>query len=315
MAARHLARVALVVALTSGSVVTTSTPAHALFHLMMVTEVFAGTSTAPDAQFVEMQMYADNQRFLTGHEVVVFDAAGEEVATFTFTGPVADGANQAYVLLATEQAETELEVDADLAMTPALARGGGSVCFRSADGGIIDCASWGSYTGDDAAAGTPFNAALGLIPGQSMARVTGGGSDPGGLDAGDDTNDSEADFDSSAPTPTNNSGGGTGPGAEPEPTVDHDRAVTLALRRSLVARGRVSADGNYAACFQGVKVRVQRKKDGAWRTLGRATTDRYGTYRLELRDRRGRYRAVAPRFSPSEGHGCLKAISPIRRNR
>lgn len=309
---RHLARVAVLIALTSGSLVTTPSPAYALFHLIMVTEVLAGTSTAPGAHFIEMQMYADNQRFLTGHEVAIFDAAGQEIDAFAFPGPVANGANQARVLLATEQAESEFGVQADLSITPVLARGGGSVCFRSADGGNIDCASWGTYSGDDSDTGTPFNATLGLVPGQSMERISRGGSDPQALDAGDDTNDSEEDFEPSSPSPTNNAGEGAD--AAPE-TIDHDRAVTLALRKALVARGSVSAKGDYAACYRDVSVRIQRRGQGAWTTVARTTTDDGGAYRTRLRDRTGRYRAVAPAFSPEDGHGCLKAVSAIRRNR
>ncbi|HEV3472628.1 MAG TPA: hypothetical protein VG408_05410 [Actinomycetota bacterium] len=310
---RHLSQIALVLALACASVVAAATPAHALFHLMMVTEVFAGTSTAPDAQFIEMQMYAENQRFLTGHEVAVFDAAGNEIEAFTFTGPVANGANQAHVLLATPQAESEFGVEADFPMNPVLVAGGGSVCFRSADGGLIDCVSWGNYSGDDAETGTPFNSTLGLLPDQSMERVATGGSDPEGLDAEDDTNDSEADFDPSSPEPANNGGGDAEPEPEPE-SIDHDRSVSLNLRGSLVAKGRVTAEGEYEPCFQQVAVRVQRKSAGAWRTVARTTTTGDGAYRAELPDRPGRYRALAPTFSPAEGHRCLKGVSPVRRN-
>lgn len=315
--ARRLARGLIVVALASGSVVTVANPAHALFHLMMVTEVLAGTSTSPNAQFIEMQMYSDNQRFLTGHEVVVFDAAGDEVATYTFTGPVADGANQAFVLIATPEAETEFGIEADLAMTPDLTGSGGRACFRGADGGMIDCASWGNYSGDDSDTGTAFNSALGLLPGQSMNRITSGGSDPEALDAQDDTNDSEADFEAGSPSPTNNAGGEPEPNPEPGPdpeSIDHDRSVSLALRRALVTRGRVGAEGNYQACFDNVAVRIQRRSGGAWKTIARTRTNADGAYRAKVADRRGRYRALAPAFSPEDGHRCLKGVSPIRRN-
>ena len=312
MKVRALARAAVVAGLICAHVVAPAGPAQALFHLIMVTEVGAGTSTAPTAHFIELQMYSSDQRFLTGHQVAVFDASGTELAVFTFTGPVANGANQAYVLLATPQAETEFGVDADFPMTPVLTPRGGSVCFRSADGGSIDCASWGNYSGDDAATGNPFSPALGLLPGRSMARVTTGGSDAKSLDPGDDTNDSAADFADSAPSPTNNAGGAAEPGPEP---VDHDRSVALGLRRALVAKGRVSAEGDYAACFRGVAVKIQRRGGGRWKVVARTRTNADGTYRKKMRDRRGRYRALAPRFSPEDGHRCLKGISPIRRNR
>ena len=306
---RHLLRVAVAICFACASVIVAPT-AHALFHLMMVTEVLAGTSTAAEAQFIEMQMYSENQRFLTGHEVAVFDASGQEIEVFTFTGPVANGANQAHVLLATEQAEAEFGIEADLAITPVLTPAGGSVCFRSADGAIIDCVSWGNYTGDDAETGTPFNQAIGLLPNQSMERVTSGGADPAALDADDDTNDSEADFESASPGPTNNAGGAT----EPEPeTVDHDRTITLTLRRALIATGRVSADGDYEACFQDVAVRIQRRSGDGWKGIGRTRTDPQGEYRVTVPDRPGRYRAVAPAFVPDDGHRCLKGVSPVRR--
>jgi hypothetical protein len=303
----------------AGSIVTTVTPAHALFHLMMVTEVLAGTSTAPDAHFIEMQMYSADQRFLSSHEVAVFDATGEEVATFTFVAPVANGANQSHVLLATPQAEVEFGVTADLAITPELTAAGGSVCFRGSDGANIDCASWGSYSGDPADAGNPFSPTLGLLPGQSMTRVTSGGTDPAALDPGDDTNDSAADFGSATPSPTNNAGEGSGsdpdPDPEPQPEpIEHDRSVSLALRRALVAKGRVTAEGDYTDCFNDVAVRVQRRSGGYWRAVGRTRTDADGKYRVKVSDRAGRYRAVAPKFSPEEGHGCNKGVSPVRRN-
>lgn len=313
----RLGRALIVVVLAGSSLVSVATPAQALFHLMLLTEVMAGTSTSPNAQFIEMQMYADNQRFLAGHEVVVFDAAGDEIATYTFTGPVANGANQAYVLIATEEAETEFGVEADLAMAPDLSAGGGSACFRGADGGMIDCASWGNYSGDDENTGTPFNSALGLLPGQSMNRITTGGSDPQALDPQDDTNDSEADFEPDSPSPTNNAGGGPEPDPDPGPepeSIEHDRSVSLTLRRALVARGKVSAEGDYQDCFDGVVVKVQRNSGGSWKTIARTRTDTGGAYRAKVADRKGRYRALAPAFSPAEGHRCLKGVSPIRRN-
>ena len=311
--AHRLGRVAIVVFLAFGSVIVAPS-AHALFHLMMVTEVLAGTSTVPEAQFIELQMYSDNQRFLAGHEVAVFDAAGEEIEAFTFTGPVANGASQAHVLLATEDAEASFGVTADLVITPVLTPSGGSVCFRNGtDGALIDCASWGNYAGDDTETGTPFNQAIGLLPNQSMERITSGGADTQALDAEDDTNDSEADFESSSPSPTNNAGGAPEPEPEPE-TVSHDRTVTLTLRRALVATGRVSAEGDYEPCFQDVAVKLQRRTGDGWKVVGRARTDPQGAYRATLRDRAGRYRAVAPAFAPTEGHRCLKGVSPVRRH-
>jgi hypothetical protein len=258
-----------------------------------------------------MQMHADNQRFLTGHEVAVFDATGAELIAFTFTGPVENGANQSHVLLATAQAETEFEVTADQATTPVIPSGGGMVCFRQADGTPIDCAAWGNYSGEDTGTGTPFNSPLGLVPDQSMERRIDGGSDPQALDAEDDTDNSEGDFDFGEPSPTNNAGDGSEPGPEP---AEHERSVTLKLSGGLVARGKVTAEDGFEGCFSQVAVRVQRRANGKWRTVKRASTDEQGSYRATMRDKPGRYRATAPETEPSDDHRCLKATSKARRN-
>ena len=282
--------------------------AHALFHLMKVAEVFAGTAEQPNAQFVELQMYADQQRFVATHEVVVFDAAGAEAGTFTFTSALANGAAQSYVLIATPEAETMFGVAPDLEMTPSMAANGGQACFRDNQGAMIDCASWGNYTGDPADSGTPFNSPLGLVGGQSMSRKTSGGSDPNGLDAEDDTGDSAADFEATDPSPTNNAGDTAG-------VTSHDRTVSLTLkgRSKLVATGKVTAEGDFEGCFAEVPVQLQRRRSGRWATVKEATTDGSGSYRATAKDRPGTYRTKAPELSPSEEHRCNEAKSPRRK--
>lgn len=283
-------------------------PAHALFHLMMVSEVFAGTTEQPNAQFVELQMYSAGQQFVAGTEVVVFDASGAETGTFTFTSAMANGASQSNILVATPEAETLFGVAPDLEMTPEMAANGGQACFRDSQGGMIDCASWGNYTGDSADAGTPFNSPLGLVGGQSMTRKTSGGSDPNALDAEDDTGNSAADFEFADPSPTNNAGDTAG-------VTSHDRTVSLALkgRSKLVATGKVTAEGDFEGCFAEVPVELQRKKSGRFVTIKEATTDGSGSYRVTAKDRPGTYRARAPELEPSEEHRCNSATSPKRK--
>lgn len=280
-------------------------PAVAVFHLSLIREVFAGTAAEPNAHFVEIQMYAGNQNFVLGERVVVYDSAGTEVGNFVFTSNVENGGDQSYILVATPDAEALFGVEADLEMTPVIVRSGGSVCFGNSNP-PVDCASWGGYSGDDSQTGTPFNAPVGLVPGQSMARNTSGGEDAERLDAEDDTNDSAADFEMAAPTPTNNAG-------EPgDDATAHERTVSLALRRSLVARGKVSVADDFDDCVDRVRVVIERRRDGRWRPVKRITTNEAGRYRAELRDRPGRYRAVAPEFAPSEGHRCVEAKSRPR---
>ncbi|HWL65430.1 MAG TPA: hypothetical protein VNP73_05590, partial [Actinomycetota bacterium] len=311
-----LQRIAIVSLLVAGLLAAAS-PAHALFHLMKITEVLAGTSDQSAAQFIEMQMYSDNQRFLATHEVVVYDGAGAEKATYTFSAPVENGTNQAHILLATPEAEAAFGVTADLAMTPDLVAGGGKACFRSNDGGLIDCASWGNYSGDAEGSGTPFNSPIGLLADQSMQRKTSAGSNPDGLDAEDDTDDSAADFESGSPTPTNNAGeggGGDDGGGGETDQQEHERAVTLTLKGSLKAKGEVSTADDYAACVSGVPVKVQRKKSGGWKTVKSTETDEAGAYTVAMKNRPGRYRAKATPVTPEDGHECLPAASPVRKN-
>lgn len=283
-------------------------PAVAVFHLSLIREVFAGTAAEPNAHFVEIQMYAGNQNFVLGERVAVYDGAGTEVGSFVFTSNVENGSDQSYILVATPEAEALFGVEADLEMTPVIVRGGGSVCFGNSNP-PVDCASWGGYSGDDSQTGTPFNAPVGLVPGQSMERKTSGGEDAERLDAEDDTDDSAADFEAAAPTPTNNAGEPAG-GA-----TAHERTVSFALRRSLIARGEVSVADGFDDCFDRVRVAIQRRRQGRWNVVQRTTTNEAGRYRTELRDRPGRYRAVAPEFAPSDGHRCVEAKSRPRTRR
>lgn len=173
--------------------------ADAAFHLVKVSEVFTGTSAAPNAQYVELTMYAAGQNFVGTHAVKVFNASGTEVGSFTFGSSLANGTNQAKILLATTEAEALFNITADLTMTAAIPAGGGKVCWDA-----LDCVAFGNYTAlPDATVGTPITS----IPlGQSAQRrldIAGGATV---LDAADDTNDSKNDFTLGVPSPTNNAG-------------------------------------------------------------------------------------------------------------
>src|SRR5262245_58411746 len=105
------------------------------FHLIMIREVFGGTAVSPNAQYVVLQMYAAGENFVGGHNIFVFDSAGNQIRNFTFSGNVANGSNQATILIATAAASTFFGVTADLVMdTAAIPLRGGKVCY---DG--IDC--------------------------------------------------------------------------------------------------------------------------------------------------------------------------------
>jgi hypothetical protein len=189
-------------------------PAAATFHLISIREVFAGTTATPTAQYVELQMYSSGQTFLNGTHVDFFDATGAPVHSATFTTNVANGNNQRSVLIATPQAETLFGVQADLELGVApISAAGGKICFGS-NGQLVDCVSFGAYTGTPTGAGTAFNAPEGIPTGATMVRAITGGTNQNLLDGGDDTNDTAGDFTFDRPAPTNNAAvSGSPPGA------------------------------------------------------------------------------------------------------
>jgi len=96
----------------------------------------------------------------------------------------------------------------------------------------------------------------------------------------------------------------------------HERAITLTLGRHLIARGNVTATDGFAACVSGVTVRIQRWRDGRWRTVDNAVTNTSGEFREGLSDRAGLYRAVAVRAELNEGVDvCARDRSPRARHR
>jgi hypothetical protein len=92
--------------------------------------------------------------------------------------------------------------------------------------------------------------------------------------------------------------------------------VTLKLRKHLVAKGTVSADPELAECIAGVKVKIQRKKSGAWKTVGTATTSAAGAYKKSIKDKPGKYRAKIGKLSIGDPvtDVCLGDRSPVVRH-
>jgi hypothetical protein len=95
--------------------------------------------------------------------------------------------------------------------------------------------------------------------------------------------------------------------------VKHARTITLRLRGSLRAVGRVRAVDGFAMCVDTVKVSIQRWVSGRWIVVKRLQTTSTGRYRVQLLDRPGKYRAVARRTKSAQDV-CRKAVSPTRRN-
>jgi hypothetical protein len=106
------------------------------------------------------------------------------------------------------------------------------------------------------------------------------------------------------------------PDCKPAGGVEHARTVTLSLRKHLVARGTVSADPELAECISGVKVKIQRKKGGAWKSVGTATTNDAGAYKKRIKDKPGKYRARIGKLSIGDPvtDVCLGDKSPVVRH-
>jgi hypothetical protein len=92
--------------------------------------------------------------------------------------------------------------------------------------------------------------------------------------------------------------------------------VTLRLRKHLVAKGTVTADPELAECISGVKVKIQRKKGGAWKSVGTATTNDLGKYKRSIKDKPGKYRARIGKLSIGDPvtDVCLGDRSPVVRH-
>jgi len=182
-------------------------PASATFHLIKIREVHP--SSGQDS-YVELQMYAGSQTFLSGHAVTVYDAAGTLVHSSTFSSGVANGQNQATVLIGDSGVQTSFGVAPDLLDSSlALPASGGAVCWNA--GGLpADCVAWGNFSGaaalhtaTGATVGSPASPG-GVTAGKAIRRSIQPGC-PTLLEEADDSDDSATDFSEVAPAPRNNS--------------------------------------------------------------------------------------------------------------
>ncbi len=95
--------------------------------------------------------------------------------------------------------------------------------------------------------------------------------------------------------------------------LSHDRSISLRLRDALVARGRVTVSGGFAACADSVPVKIQKRVSGHWKTVKNTTTSSTGGYSAHLRNKHGRYRSLAPRVTTGTDT-CSKDVSATQRH-
>jgi hypothetical protein len=84
--------------------------------------------------------------------------------------------------------------------------------------------------------------------------------------------------------------------------------VSLGLRKHIVASGVITVPDGFTGCFAERTVRIQMLSNHKWHTVGTATTNLTGGYSIKLPDRKGIYRARAPKAS-SATDICPKATS------
>jgi hypothetical protein len=247
----------IAVAAASVALALTPAPASATFHLMSIREVYPGSAAAPEAEYVELQMYAAGQNLVHGHSLAFYDAAGAVAGTATFAANVSGDANQSTLVAASPAAESQFGILADTGMPAgSLDPAGGAVCWEA-----IDCVSWGGFAGSTpSASGSPADP-LGIPDGMALRRTIAPGC-PTLLEPSDDRDNSAADFLDAFPAPRPNSvppteracasegsgpGGPQGPGAggkhsaqrpqttirDKPPRATHRRAATFTFASSL----------------------------------------------------------------------------------
>ncbi len=173
--------------------------AHATFHEMSIRELYPGSSTEAEAEYVELQMWAPGQNLVGGHVLRIYNAAGGLVGTNTFPANVPADANQSTILMATSQAETRFGLKADGPLSPSgqLDPAGGAVCWEN-----LDCVSWGNFAGTTPSpTGTP---AAAIPDGMALRRTIAPGC-ASLLEPTDDHDNSVADFAAVFPLPRPNS--------------------------------------------------------------------------------------------------------------
>jgi hypothetical protein len=77
----------------------------------------------------------------------------------------------------------------------------------------------------------------------------------------------------------------------------------------LLIRGQVSSDEFNCSAFQ--TVLIQRRRGGAWHSVGMDETNENRRYREVVSDRNGRYRAVVRRSIFGDGAVCLRGVSEV----
>jgi hypothetical protein len=129
------------------------------------------------------------------------------------------------------------------------------------------------------------------------------------LGAGDDSVDSTTAFDVAAAATD----------CAPVTGTPHARGISFKITKAGKASGVVKSteDPAFTDCVAAVPVKIQRKKSGAWKTVGKTTTNDSGAYTKKVKNPKGtqKFRALAPKVSLGDPvtDVCTKARSAVRK--
>ncbi|MGA9371347.1 MAG: hypothetical protein WBV53_05820 [Solirubrobacterales bacterium] len=209
---RRLTRIALAAALTLTATIGFVSSAKATYHENLIREVHDGGGVNPD--YVMLQAYSAGQNLVAGKHIVTYDGGGGPLTDYTIPSNVANGANQATILISS--GATPGADFANVGSGPTglnVVNTGGTVCFTDSDGVTgLDCVA---YVGSFAATAfppvppaSPYGTALSLggqdLNDKSIVRTIARAC-PTLLEAADDTNSSAADFSVGNPIARGNS--------------------------------------------------------------------------------------------------------------
>ena len=90
--------------------------------------------------------------------------------------------------------------------------------------------------------------------------------------------------------------------------------MTLNLKKHLIASGTVHVGDGFNACRSHVTVKIQRLKNGVWKTVGTDQTTANGKYKKVLNDKTGKYRAIAKKKVLNGGDDICMADTSAPRN-
>jgi hypothetical protein len=185
--------------------------ASATFHENYIREVHEGSGGT--GAYVELQAYASGQNFVGGKHIVSYDGGGVVLSNFVFPSNVANGADQATILVSNGGV-----TGADFAATPGSGNDGthldvdntgGTVCYTDSSITVgLDCVAFqGTMNPVTLPTGAAFGAPFALpglnLDNQTLVRTISRGCATA-LDTADDTN-SAADFSLGTGNPRGNS--------------------------------------------------------------------------------------------------------------